>query len=93
MTDVSKTDQGNKEEPIDLLLRQVKNKVDLEGKGTKATDGAAFSELFQFASGAERTKIYLGWFFACLTGAILPAFFFLIGDVFDSFIPEGDQSP
>lgn len=32
----------------------------------------------------------MGWFFACLTGATLPTFIWLVGDVFDSFKPDID---
>ena len=32
----------------------------------------------------------IGWIAACLTGAILPCFIWLLGDVFDSFNPEND---
>ena len=94
MTDVSKTellaktDQGASDEPVDLLIRQVKNKMDLEGKDTTADAGCSFSELFQFTNGSEKCKIYFGWICAAVNGAMIPAFFFLIGDVFDSFIPD-----
>ena len=82
------------EDQVDLLIRQVKNKVDLEGKGTEATSSVPFMKLLTPATAGEKTKIYLGWFFACLTGAILPFFFFLIGPIFDSFTPTSpEQDP
>ena len=40
------------------------------------------------ATGGEKCKLYLGWLFAALTGAVLPLFFFYIGPIFDSFGPE-----
>ena len=32
----------------------------------------------------------LGWFFAFLSGAILPVFIWLLGDIFDAFRPDLD---
>ncbi len=37
------------------------------------------------ANGSEKCRIYIGWAFAAITGAILPLFFFFIGPIFDSF--------
>jgi ABC-type multidrug transport system fused ATPase/permease subunit len=37
------------------------------------------------ATGYEKCKLYFGWIFAVLTGAGLPLFIWLIGDVMDSF--------
>ncbi len=37
------------------------------------------------ANGSEKCRIYIGWMFAAITGAILPLFFFFIGPIFDSF--------
>ena len=36
--------------------------------------------------------IYGGWFFAAVTGSILPLFFFYIGPIFDSFGAAGAQA-
>ena len=46
--------------------------------------------LLESADTSEKLKIYLGWFFAALTGAILPTFFFFIGPIFDSFSDGAD---
>lgn len=43
-----------------------------------------------FASGLEKMTIYLGWFFAAVSGAILPVFFLFIGPAFDAF---GTKTP
>jgi len=42
-------------------------------------------KLMIYASGAEKFAIFLGWFFAGISGAILPVFFFFIGPAFDAF--------
>ncbi len=34
--------------------------------------------------------MYFGWLFAACSGAVLPGFIFMIGDVFDSFGPDQD---
>ena len=62
--------------------------MDLEGKGTDANASVPLMKLFTFATPSEKLRIYLGWIFAALVGACLPAFFFFIGDVFDSFTPD-----
>lgn len=66
--------------------------MDLEGKGTEAGASVPLMKLFTFASPAEKLKIYLGWFFAAAVGTTLPAFFFFIGDVFDSFTPDFEST-
>ena len=48
-------------------------------------------KLISLGTRAERCTLYLGWFFSGLTGAVLPSFFFIIGDVFDSFGPESTK--
>jgi ATP-binding cassette subfamily B (MDR/TAP) protein 1 len=45
-------------------------------------------KLISLASGGEKCKLIIGWIFAAITGATLPAFFFFIGPVFDSFGPN-----
>ena len=70
---------------VELLLRQVENKVTQEGEHTDAAAAVNFMRLLESADTSEKLKIYLGWFFAALTGAILPTFFFFIGPIFDSF--------
>jgi hypothetical protein len=46
---------------------------------------ASFGEMTQFASGGEKCMLIVGYFFAVCAGAILPAFIFMLGPVFDSF--------
>ena len=79
------------DERTDTLVRMVNNKVDLEGDNLQAGPGVPFSKLFTEANGSEKCKLYMGWFFAALSGAILPTFFFFIGPIFDSF--GGDNTP
>ena len=67
------------------MIRQVNNKVDLEGKNSDGSGGISFSKLLSVASTVEKTKIFFGWSFAAITGAVLPWFFFFIGPVFDEF--------
>ena len=76
------------DEKADTLIRQIQSKMDLEGKDSKTGTSVPFSKLLTEATGAEKCKLYLGWTFAALTGAILPTFFFFIGPVFDSFTEE-----
>jgi len=74
-----------KDSKTETLLRQVKSKVELEGKGTDNAASVAFGRLFRTANGVEKFKLILGWIFAVLTGSVLPLFFFFIGPIFDSF--------
>ena len=67
-----------------VLARQVANKVDLEGKNAQ-TAPVPVSKLLSLATGGEKCRLYTGWAFAALSGAILPTFFFFMGPVFDSF--------
>lgn len=67
-----------------VLARQIANKVDLEGKNAK-TAPVPVSKLLSLATGGEKCRLYTGWAFAGLSGAILPTFFFFMGPVFDSF--------
>lgn len=53
-------------------------------------DSVRFGKLISLADGSEKMKLYTGWFFAALTGATLPTFFFFIGPVFDSFGGDND---
>ena len=86
----TKTDSGGgaltgSEARADVLARQVANKVELEGKNASATVDVPTSKLLSLASGGEKCRLYVGWAFAALSGAILPTFFFFMGPVFDSF--------
>lgn len=49
-------------------------------------------KLLESATAVEKIKIYVGWFFACLTGGILPTFFWFIGPVFDSFASDAGMA-
>jgi ABC-type multidrug transport system fused ATPase/permease subunit len=90
--DVTKTTTGQAQgdDRADLLVRQVQNKVALEGKHTDNSVAVSLGKLFTAATGTEKCRIYFGWLFACITGAALPCFFFFLGPVFDSFGPETD---
>ena len=93
MDEKAKTDSGGgaikgSETRIQVLARQVVNKVDLEGKNTSSNVDVPVSKLLSLATGGEKCSLYLGWAFAALSGAILPTFFFFMGPVFDSFTVE-----
>ena len=79
------------DERTDTLVRMINNKVDLEGENTDAGPGVPFSKLYTEANGSEKCKLYVGWLFAAISGAILPTFFFFIGPIFDSF--GGENTP
>ena len=51
----------------------------------------SMGKLISLGSTKEKWLLYLGWFFSFLTGAVLPAFIFLMGDVFDAHKPEADK--
>ena len=44
--------------------------------------------MYSVASGKEMCMLRVGWVFACLTGAILPTFIWMLGDIFDSYDPN-----
>ena len=50
-----------------------------------------FSKLMQFASSGDKCYYYIGMIFACATGAVLPSFVFLFGDLIDGFNPARGQ--
>jgi hypothetical protein len=85
----TKTDAGGgakgSESRVQVLARQVANKVDLDGSNTSAKVDVPLSKLLSLASGGEKCSLYIGWAFAALSGSILPTFFFFMGPVFDSF--------
>ena len=88
----TKTDSGGgalaaSEPRSAVLARQVANKVDLEGKNA-ATAPVSLGKLLSLATAGEKCRLYAGWAFAALSGAILPTFFFFMGPVFDSFTVE-----
>ena len=57
-----------------------------------AREQVSFFKLISLATRREKCQLIVGWIFACLTGAILPCFIWLIGDVFDSFAPGTDPT-
>jgi hypothetical protein len=69
---------------FETLCRQIDTKTKLEGKDVDNEAAVAFGKLMSTANGSERCRIYIGWLFATVTGAILPLFFFFIGPIFDS---------
>lgn len=83
MTDVVKPTSNDPQ--TELLLRQVETKVKLEGKGTDNAAAVSFGKLISTATAGEKCMLYTGWFFAFVTGSVLPLFFFFIGPIFDSF--------
>ena len=48
-------------------------------------------KLWSVATGKEMCMLRIGWLFACLTGAILPTFIWMLGDIFDSYDPNKDS--
>ena len=44
--------------------------------------------MLSLATPSERRVLKIGWLFAFLVGCCLPAFLFMMGDVFDSFSGE-----
>ena len=99
MTQVADTTKGpdpKVDSPSDskteLLIRQVEMKVAQEGEHTDAAASVSFGKLFSAANTTEKVMIYGGWFFAAVTGSILPLFFFYIGPIFDSFGAAGAQA-
>ena len=71
-----------------ILCRQVESKVEIEGQASSAAPMVSFSKLISLASGVDKCKLYFGYLFAILTGAVLPMFFFFLGPIFDSFSLE-----
>ena len=90
MVDTSATKLGDGKELQKVLLRQIETKVSHDGTNTEKSAQVSFSKLISLASGGEKLRLYFGWFFASITGATLPLFFYFIGPVFDSFGPESN---
>ena len=84
--DTTKTTTGAPDaETAELLLRQVKNKVDQEGKNVSSDSTIAISKMLKEATCFELFRIIVGWICAAATGACLPMFFFYLGPIFDEF--------
>ena len=61
--DTTKTTTGAPDaETAELLLRQVKNKVDQEGKNASSDSTIAISKMLKEATCFELFKIIMGWF-------------------------------
>ena len=89
--DVSQMSQLDaKDNPKEILKRMVENRIKQDGQTAGKDQTVPFGKLIALASGREKCMLFTGWFFASLTGAILPTFIWLIGDVFDSFAPDKD---
>lgn len=82
--------QAVQEDPVDVLMRMVKTRVQQDGHAAGSKGEATLGELISAAGPGERCLLWAGWFFAGASGAILPSFIWLIGDVFDSFAPGQD---
>ena len=71
-----------------MLIRQVDSTINRERTGTNQIGPSVpYSKLYSLASKSDKTLMYVGWFFAAVTGCGMPSFAFLIGDVIDSFDP------
>ena len=44
-----------------------------------------YSKLYSLASKQEKILMYIGWFFAAITGLGMPSFAFLFGDIMNAF--------
>ena len=82
--------QDAKDTPKEILKRMVGNRIKQDGQKAGQDQAVPFGKLIELASKREKCMLCTGWFFACLTGVILPSFIWLIGDVFDSFAPDKD---
>ena len=72
-------------ERYEVLMRQINTKIEKEGKATDTAQSVSYSKMISLGTTTEKCKMYFGWIFATLTGACLPVFIWLIGDVMDSF--------
>ena len=72
-------------ERYEVLMRQIDTKIEKDGQSTETAQTVSYSKLISLATGYEKCKMYFGWCFACLAGAVLPTFIWLLGDVMDSF--------
>lgn len=78
-------------ESTETLIRQVDTMIQRDMSSNKDLGPQiAYSKLYTFASGSDKALMYTGWLSACITGAGLPSFSFLIGDIIDAFGPATD---
>ena len=83
--------QPKKKEPkkdIDLLIRKIDSQIDLKGQATSDKEAVTYSKLMSLATPQEKLMMIFGHIFSALTGAALPVFSYLMGNVFDSFGPS-----
>ena len=81
-----------KEERKDVLLRQVKIRVQQDGQSQDTKAGVPFGKLISLASGAEKCQLITGWIAAGVAGAVLPGFFLLLGDIFNQFGADPEET-
>ena len=77
--------------PRDVLIRMVKARVEQDSQAATVNISVSFSKLISLATRREKFLLVTGWFFASLTGCMLPSFIWFIGDVFDTFSPDFDR--
>lgn len=78
--------QPPKEDPIEVLMRQVDSIINRERTGSKDIGPSVpYSKLYCLASTSDNTLRWIGWISSMIAGLGMPSFVFLIGDVIDSF--------
>ena len=68
----------------------MKNRCDQDEQLVKKEEQIDFKRLWSVATGQEMCMLRIGWIFACLSGAILPVFIWMLGDIFDAYNPTSD---
>jgi len=69
---------------LELLMRTVQSKVDVHKQSTGKELVCSYSLLYSRTSGAERCKMFTGWFIAAIAGTLTPATIYMFGEVFDT---------
>ena len=70
-----------------MLIRKIDQQISLKGQSTSPKEVVTYGKLMSLATPAEKTMMVFGHIFSAITGASLPVFSFLMGNVFDSFGP------
>lgn len=72
---------------MQVLIRKIDQQISLKGQSTSPKEVVTYGKLMSLATPAEKTMMVFGHIFSAITGASLPVFSFLMGNVFDSFGP------
>ena len=71
-----------------VLIRHLEAATQKVGALDKEEKAVGFFKMISLASGGDKCLMIIGWIFSMITGAALPSFVLLFGEVIDTFDPS-----